>query len=198
MTARPTRRLLRRLATPPLLVLASAYLLFEEVVWRSLGRLAGWLARLPAVAAAERWALRQGPYVTLALFGIPMGSAVPVKLGALYLIGTGHAAGGLGLLVGAYTVSTVIAARLYALSLPKLLSIRWFAFAHGALMALRRKLYARVQALAGWQMAVEFVAALRRRWHALRSRLAAAGRGTWLKSLFQAARRRLRARLRRA
>lgn len=182
------RRALRRVATPPILVAAAAVLLFEEFFWRAVASAAAALARTRAVAAAERWAMGLGPYPTLLLFAVPMVALEPVKILALYLIGTGRVVAGTAALAGAHALSTLLAVRLYAISLPKLLSIPWFAWAHGAFLGARARLYAYLRGLPGWRAAAMAVRRAREGVRAAARRLRGTGR-PWALDRLRAGRR---------
>ncbi|PWC42830.1 hypothetical protein [Azospirillum sp. TSO22-1] len=121
------RRRLRRALLSPLLVLAAVVVLFEELFWDQLQTVAARLARWAPLARLEAWVAARDRWTLLALFAVPVAALFPVKLAALWLIGSGHVAGGLGVLVGAKLAGTAYAARLFLIGRDKLLSIRWFA-----------------------------------------------------------------------
>ena len=52
---------------------------------------------------------------------------IPIKLLAVYLLGQGHLATGLGIIVLAKLAGTAFAARLFQLTQPALMQIQWFA-----------------------------------------------------------------------
>ncbi len=89
----------------------------------------------------------------MALFGVPTALLLPIKLGALYLITTGHAVLGIAIIVVAKAVITAVVARLFALCRTRLLSIAWFAWLYAWIMGVREELYRRVRAMPGWQRA---------------------------------------------
>lgn len=118
----PPRDLLR----PPLLLLAFLWVVLEETIWgwaRAIGDL---LARLPFFAALERLILRLDARVVLLFFAVPLVALIPVKLGAVWLIGTGHPLAGIALLLAAKSVGTAFSARLYVAAEPKLMEIPLF------------------------------------------------------------------------
>lgn len=172
---------LRRVFTPPLMLAAAALVLFEELAWDALQRLAGWLARRPPLCWVEPWVRGLGPWGTLALFLIPAAGLVPVKLAAVWLIGSGHPLGGLAVLLAAKVIGTATAAHLYAIGKDKLLSIGWFAWAHGKALALQALVHGWLNRRPLWVWAVATVRRLARRLRALR--------GGWLTRRWRAARR---------
>jgi hypothetical protein len=115
-------------------VLFALILLFEEWGWRPLSAWIGRLARFPIVAKIEGLIVQLPPYGALAAFILPSALLFPLKLIALYLIATGHALMAGSLFIGAKVVGTAVLARLYYLTLPKLMQIGWFARAHNWFM----------------------------------------------------------------
>ena len=63
-------------------------------------------------------------------FGIPMLVLIPIKVLALFLLGQGHVGMGVGLILVAKLAGTALAARLFQLTQPALMRIRWFARAY--------------------------------------------------------------------
>ncbi len=108
-------------------LLFAAFLLFEEWGWEPLARLFACLARLPLWARLERRITALSPTGALLAFGLPVLVLFPVKLLALYLFGRGQTALGLALLLGAKLVGTALLARLFQLTQPALMQLRWFA-----------------------------------------------------------------------
>lgn len=101
--------------------------LFEEWGWERLAAGFAVLARLPLWGRLERWIASRPPWAALLLFGVPVLMLLPIKLFALYLFGQGHMAGGLGLILGAKVLGTALAARLFQLTHPTLMTLPWFA-----------------------------------------------------------------------
>lgn len=153
MTARTLRIALRRILTPPLVILAALWMLLEEVLWVRLAALVARLERHPAVARFEARLADLPPYVAMALFAVPTALLVPIKLGGLYLVATHHALLGILLIVVAKVTITAMVARLFALCRPQLMSVAWFARLYGWVLGVRDDLYARVRAMPGWQRA---------------------------------------------
>ena len=154
-------RSLARLASWPLALL----ILFEEWGWdplqQALLRLSerlhlGWLE--PRIRALP-------PYAALALFGAPALLLLPVKLGALWLIGQGQVLLGTLLVVAAKVVGTAIVARLFTLTRPALLRLAWFAVLHARWMAWKEALLAQVRASWPWRAGRVLKRRWQRRWH---------------------------------
>lgn len=107
--------------------LFAAFLLFEEWGWEPLARLFARLARLPLWARLERRIMALSPTGAMLAFGLPVLVLFPVKLLALYLFGRGQTSLGLVLLLGAKLGGTALLARLFQLTQPALMQLRWFA-----------------------------------------------------------------------
>jgi hypothetical protein len=131
--------------------LLALLILFEEWGWeplqRLLVRLGAWL-RLQALEAAIR---RLPPYGALALFVLPSLGLLPVKLGALWLIGHGHVVAGGAVIVGAKLVGTAVVARLFTLTQPALMRLTWFARGYTAWTEWKAALLTRVRASWPWR-----------------------------------------------
>ena len=103
------------------------FLLFEEWGWEPLAAVFSALGRLPVWRQLERLIVRLPPWAALLAFGVPMLALIPIKLLAVYLLGQGHVATGLGIIVLAKLAGTAFAARLFQLTQPALMQIHWFA-----------------------------------------------------------------------
>lgn len=176
------RQTLKKIFTPPLFVLAAAYVLFEDTIlhWatlamREVGKVApiGWLERLMA---------RLPPYPAMVLFALPIALLFPIKLLALWVIARGHVITGAVVILLAKTLSTTLEAWLYRVLRPSLAQLHWFVRFEAWLFGWRDRLYAYVRSLPAWQ---RFRRAMTRAKTWLRGR-------SWLRRRFDAARRRAR------
>ena len=170
MTRLP-RPVWRRLTAPLRLVLALV-ILFEEWGWDPLLRLMARLGQLPVLRQLEALIVRLPPALALPVFLLPGALLLPVKLGALWLLGHGHGVLGLGLIVAAKLVGTAMAARLFALTRPALMRMAWFAALYGRWTGWKDALLAWVRASAAWRS----LQAWRQRLRALALRLFGRGR----------------------
>jgi hypothetical protein len=165
---------LKRLLTPPLIVLAALLMWIEEWLWEHLKTFTGWIAKFPLIRWFERFVERLPPYPTMALFLLPGTVLLPVKIGAVWLMTHGHWLWGMGVIVGAKVLGTAIAARAYVVCKPKLMQIGWFAWLHDWLIETRNWLYARIARMPLYQATRARLAALkqsiRRMLHHLRGR----------------------------
>lgn len=112
-------------------ILLAPIVLFEHWGWEPLQRLLGHIARLTPLQWLERQIVRLPPYAALILYAAPGLGLIPVKLGALHLIASGHYGLGLAVIVAAKVVGTAIVARLFHITKPRLMEIPWFARLYG-------------------------------------------------------------------
>ncbi|RYD33526.1 MAG: hypothetical protein EOP86_13190 [Verrucomicrobiaceae bacterium] len=162
------RRFFRRLLTPPMVVLAALFLFVEECLWKWGTAVMAKLARAPFVRALEVRLARLPAWAALVIFFLPGLMLLPVKITALFLIGKGHVASGMGVIVAAKVLGTAVVARFFAICKPTLMGVRWFHAAHDWILALKAWLYARLRAMPSWQKVVRLQAALRRKLRTLR------------------------------
>jgi hypothetical protein len=169
-----TRVVARSPLLTPLVYLAALVLLLEEWCWDVGMRLALALARWPWLQTLEAQVRRLPPWAALCAFVLPGLLLLPLKLLALMAIAHGHAASGIATLVVAKIGGAAVVARLYALTLPTLLAVRWFARAHGWFMAHKARWIARLRASPTLLRARVLLDRLRRSLRSFRRRL---GRG---------------------
>lgn len=131
--------------------LLALLILFEEWGWESLHLLAERIARLPPLAWLERRIAVLPPYGALAVLALPMLALLPVKIAALWLIGSGRAGLGLLLIVAAKLIGTALLARLFHLTQPALMRLTWFARWYGRWSAWKAGVVARVRASWAWR-----------------------------------------------
>lgn len=177
------RRALKRLLTPPLLLVAAVVILAEEILWR-LSRVWALLGKLGPFAWLEDRIRGLGPYGSLAVFGTPAIALAPVKLLALYWVGGGHPALGIGTIMAAKVAGTALVARLYQLTRPALLTLGWFARCEGFVLRTRAAAYAMWKDSAPGRWVILRMRAMRERWREWRVR-----KKSWLMHRLEAARR---------
>ena len=179
--ARRLRRFLRTVVTPPLVVLAALLFLIEEYCW---DKLTGFLARLsqiPTVRAVESRIASLGPFWAATLFLIPIAFIEPIKIFALFLMGTGHFVAGALVFLSLKIFGTAALAWLFRICRPALLTVRWFARTHDWVISTKVRLYARVKAMTAWRATIQAV-------HRVRIVLATVGARLCRRSGFVAAR----------
>lgn len=144
---------IRDLLRPPLLLLAFLWVVLEETIWRWAKAIGGLIARIPIFAALERLVLRLDAHVVLLFFAVPIVALFPVKMGALWLIGSGRPLSGIALLLAAKSIGTAFSARLYVVAEPKLMEIPAFAWVRGHVLALLARAHAFLDSSPTWQAA---------------------------------------------
>ena len=141
------KKILRKIFFP----LIAGVLLFEEWGWARLAAVFARLAQLPLWAWLERQISHLPPVGALLAFGVPMVALLPIKLLALYLFGKGQATLGLVLLLGAKIGGTALMARLFQLTQPALMRLRWFAWWYPRWKAWKDGVLAEVRRSAAWR-----------------------------------------------
>jgi hypothetical protein len=134
----------------PLIYLAALGLLLEDWLWRVGAAMLAPLTRLPPLAALEAWLRRLPPYGALAAFVLPALLLAPVKLIALFAVARGHVWSGIAVIACAKLGGAAAVARIYALTLPALLTLSWFARWRLAFMGMKLRWVARLKTSAAW------------------------------------------------
>ena len=159
---------LHRLTKTPLLAVTVFVVLlddaFRAVVLPAVRALAG----LALIRRVEARIAGLPPRAILLLFVVPLAVIEPFKIYALYLIGQGRFAAAVTAFVVAKVVGLGLAERLFAIGRDKLLSIPWFAWCHGRILAIRHRVHEWLQQWRIWRQAVDAVRALRQRLAAVR------------------------------
>ena len=145
-------KLLRRIVTAPFALVAAIVILVEDWLWDDLQQLAAYVGRLPIFRRIEAFIAWLPPYAALLLFGAPSLLLVPLKILALYLISSGHAKLGLVVVVVAKVAGTALVARIFAITRPKLLRIRWFAWLYERVVDFKARLYRAIKTTAVYKL----------------------------------------------
>ena len=138
----------------PLVYLVGVVVVLEEAFWRAGLLIGGWIARLPLARLFEKLILALPPWAALCAFVLPGLLLIPVKLLALLAIANGHAATGVTTFVVAKLAGAALVARIYTLSLPKLLTLPWFARWHTPVIAFKNVYLERVRTHHLWRRAM--------------------------------------------
>jgi hypothetical protein len=146
----------------PLVYLVGVVVLLEEAFWRAGMWIGGWVARLPVARLFERLIVALPPWAALCAFVLPGLMLIPVKLLALLAIANGHAATGITTFVVAKLAGAALVARIYTLSLPKLLELAWFARWHAPVIAFKTRYLERMRASHLWRRTILMLDDVRR------------------------------------
>ena len=149
------RRFLKRIFTPPFVVLAALFIFVEEWIWDRMTALMARVARLPIMQMLEQRLRQMPPYGALALLLLPGLLLLPVKLAALYFIAHGHAMAGLSVIITAKVVGTALVARLFAVCHDTLMTIDWLSRLCAWVVRIKTSLYNRIKSMAAWKRMVE-------------------------------------------
>jgi hypothetical protein len=155
--------LFKRLVRFVLIILAAAWMLFEDWVWDSIVALMHVVGRLKIINRFETFLARQNPYLLLTLFIFPFLIMIPAKLYGLFLITDGKVIRGVTIFVIAKVTITALITRLFIISKDKLLQIKAFAAFYYWFKAKKEWLYSEVRKLPAWQTAREGITKLRHR-----------------------------------
>ncbi len=176
-------RFIRRVLTPPMVVVAALLAFGEEWLWVRMTAAMAWVGRIPVLRWLEGRLARLPAWAALVGFFVPGLLLLPVKIGAVFLMGRGQVGAGLAVIVGAKVLGTAVVARFFTVCKPVLLGVGWFRAGHDWLGWAKDSLYARLRAMALWQAVQEWRGRLRRwlrglrpgvvgrRWRAIGARL---------------------------
>lgn len=180
---------LKRVLTPPFIILAALLIWFWEWLWEPLERVMAMIGRWPVLRLIEAWIARAPRYVALACFVIPGAVLLPFKLLGLYFIGHGAAFLGIGTFLAAKVVGTALVARIFALTKPQLMEIAWFARAYAAVVRFKNYVFDALHQHPVYRRTRAMLAALRQRLQGVRRGLFFHGMRRW-KAVYRRSRRR--------
>jgi len=154
---------LHHLLKAPLLALSVFVVLLDDAFRAVVIPAVRVLAGLALMRRVEARIAGLPPHGILLLFVIPLAIIEPFKIYALYLIGQGRFVAAAMTFVVAKVVGLGLAERLFAIGRDKLLSIPWFAWCHGTILAIRDRVHGWLEQQRIWRQAVEAARAVRRR-----------------------------------
>jgi hypothetical protein len=149
---------------------ATLVFVIEEWLWDALKAVMSRLGRLPVISQLESWISRLPPAGAAVFFVLPTSLALPVKLIALRMIAHRHVLEGGLVILAAKIVATALFARIYVLTQPALMQVRWFVAVRGAVLRWRDWAYAQIAAHPLWQAMHERLARWRADYAAWRTR----------------------------
>lgn len=145
------RRSFRRILTPPMVLAAALFLFIEEWLWVKLTAAMAVVARWPVVRWTEQRLAALPPWAALVCFFLPGVLLLPVKIGALFLMGRGYVTAGIGLIVSAKVLGTALVARFFTICRPTLMGVRWFRILHDWVLAWKARVFAYLQSMPAWK-----------------------------------------------
>jgi hypothetical protein len=155
------RRFLKKLLYPPMVVLAAAFMFFEEWVWDHIAAFMAWVAKARVFRWIEARLAKLPPYAAMAVFLIPGLMLLPVKIAALFLITRGHALAGLMTIIGAKLLGTAIVVRIFAVCRPALLTVGWFRRVYDWITRVKTRLYTAIKSMPAWVTVVRWKNAIK-------------------------------------
>jgi hypothetical protein len=125
--------------------------LIEEWLWNRLKQAMALLGRLPGLRQLERWIKAMPPAWAAVVFLTPSALILPIKLFAVKMIVTGHIMSGAGVILAAKIAATALFARVYVLTQPALMRVRWFVRLHAAVLRARVWVHGQIESHPLWR-----------------------------------------------
>ncbi len=119
-----------RILKPMVFLLAAIYFVVDAIFMTVARPLSNWVAEHWLFGSRRAWIVSLRPCPTLLLFAVPLVALEPVKPVAAYLVGKGHVATGIFILVVGEILKLALVERLFSVSRDKLMSIPAFACAY--------------------------------------------------------------------
>jgi len=180
---------LKRLLTPPFIILAAFVLWFWEWLWGPLEHFMAMIGRWPMLRLVEARISSAPRYLALVCFVIPGAVLLPFKVIGLYFIAHGAAFLGIGTFLAAKVVGTALVARIFSLTKPQLMEITWFARAYAAVARFRNYVFAALHQHPVYQRTRTTLLALRQRLKGVRRGLFSHSMRRW-RAVYRLSRRR--------
>lgn len=145
------RSRVRHFLLTPLVWLAAAIFLFEELLWDWTAALMGRLGAVRAIHALERHIATLPPRWALLAFLLPSLTLVPAKLAGLYALKHGYWLLGGFIIAAAKLIGMALFSRIFNLTRPALMQVRWFAWLYGHVMYYRNRIHAYLEQWEAYQ-----------------------------------------------
>lgn len=139
---------IRRILLTPLVWVAAAIFLFEELLWDWSAVLMARFGVVHFVRAIEQCIASLSPGWALVAFLLPSLTIVPAKLIGLHLLAGGHWLLGTGIIGAAKLIGMALFSRIFNLTRPTLMRIPWFARLYAKVMVYRNRIH---DYLDGWE-----------------------------------------------
>jgi hypothetical protein len=125
--------------------------LVEEWLWNRLKQVMALLGWLPGLRHLEHRIAGLRPAWAAVVFLAPSTLILPIKLFAVKMILTGHLLRGAGVILAAKIAATALFARVYVLTQPALMRVRWFVRLHALVLGWRVRVHAQVESRPVWR-----------------------------------------------
>jgi len=125
--------------------------LVEEWLWNRLKQAMALLGRLPGLRQLERWMAGLPPAWAAVAFLAPSMLILPIKLFAVKMILTGHLLRGACVILAAKIAATALFARVYVVTQPALMRVRWFVRLHALVLRWRVRVHGQVESRPVWR-----------------------------------------------
>lgn len=145
--------LLLRVVLWPLRLIIAVVVVLDELARPVYGPVVRWFSGLALIRRAEKVVAALPPYAVLVVLAVPLIGVEPLKIVAVFWIGTGRVVSGLALLGAAYAASFLVVERIYHAGHEKLMRIGWFAVIMGYIVMVRDKVIAWSRRTAIWRLA---------------------------------------------
>jgi len=152
---------LRRLLLAPLIWLAVLAFLIEEYIWDSTARMMARLGAIRAIHAIEKHIASLSSRWAVFAFLLPSCILIPAKLVGLHAITSGHLLFGGTIFVLAKIAGMALFSRIFNLTRPALMQIKWFASLYKFVMFYRNKIHTYLDNWAAYQQAKRKLATLK-------------------------------------
>ena len=132
---------MKRFILVPLTWLAAMFFLIEEFIWDQTARLMARLGTMSLVHAIERHIAGLPPRWALFAFLLPSSILIPAKFIGLHALASGHWFFGTAIFVLAKLVGIALFSRIFNLTRPALMQVRWFAGLYNKVMLYRNRIH---------------------------------------------------------
>jgi hypothetical protein len=120
----------KRILTPVMYALATAYFLVDVIFMAIARPVANWCANHAVFVQLRKWIASLRPYPALALLAVPFILLEPIKPIAAYLAATSHVRTALIIIIIGELLKLVVVERLFCITRDKLMLIPKFAWAY--------------------------------------------------------------------
>jgi hypothetical protein len=151
---------LKRLLLVPLSWLAAIIFLIEEAIWDWTAALMAKLGALRIIHAIEKHIASLPPRWALLTFLLPSLILIPAKLIGLHALANGHWLVGSGVFLMAKLLGMAFFSRIFNLTRPALMRLKWFERLYNFVMRYRNRIHAYLDQWAAYQRIKQRIVAL--------------------------------------